>query len=251
MATCIRSRGVSTISCRTPGTDGMSSNTPTDTSRRNARPGVCSDPLTVSARGRGGGEIHTAAAASAANRPVGAPRPAVLWAIGIAGCLSAGVTMWLALNSDRSEPGLEGALSVWISLPYIVGGLITWWRRPDSRFGPLMLAAGWITFLTTGSFSTLDLSYTIGQFFDLVPAAIFLHVFLAYQSGYLRNGLERLIVVAGYVTSIGLQIPKLMLGGSGPDNLLEVASRPDTAATLEKVELWSLIVLLTAGVVLL
>jgi signal transduction histidine kinase len=175
----------------------------------------------------------------------------VLWAIGIAGCLSAGVTMWLALNSDRPEPGLEGALSVWISLPYIVGGLITWWRRPDSRFGPLMLAAGWMTFITTGSYSTEDIPYTIGQLFDLVPAAIFLHVFLAYPSGYLRNGLERLVVVAAYVTSIGLQIPKLMLGGSGPDNLLEVTSRPDTAATLEKVELWSLIALLTAGVVLL
>ena len=59
--------------------------------------------------------------------------------------------MWLALNSSRADPGLEGALSLWISLPYILGGLIAWWRRPDSNFGPLMLVAGWVTFITTGS----------------------------------------------------------------------------------------------------
>ena len=47
---------------------------------------------------------------------------AVLWAIGIAGCLAAGVTMWLALNSARPDPGLDGARSLWISLPYILGG---------------------------------------------------------------------------------------------------------------------------------
>jgi signal transduction histidine kinase len=159
--------------------------------------------------------------------------------------------MVLALNSDRAEPGLEGALSVWISLPYIVGGLIAWWRRPDSRFGPLMLLAGWTTFITTGSYSSADLPFTVAQIFDLVPIAIFLQLFLAYPTGYLRNGFERLIVIAAYVVSIGLQIPKMMLGGSGPDNLIEVSSRPETAATLEKVELWALIALLTAGVVLL
>ena len=175
----------------------------------------------------------------------------MLWAIGIAGCVSAGVTMWLALNSARPDPGLEGALSVWISLPYIIGGLIAWWRRPDSRFGPLMLFAGWATFVTTGSYSTSDVPFTIAQVFDLVPVAIFLHVFLAYPTGRLLHRPERLIVAAAYVTSIGLQIPKLLVGGSGPDNLLELTSRPDTALTLLRIELGALVVLLTAGVVLL
>src|SRR3954469_15087791 len=193
---------------------------------------------------------------SAASRPAAdgaqtAPRPAVLWAIGISGCLAAGVTMWLALNSGRSEPGLEGALSVWISLPYIVGGLIAWWRRPGNRFGLLMLGAGWIAFITTFSYSTSDLPYTVGQFFDLVPVAVFLHVFLAYPTGRLRGRPERIVVFAGYAVSIGLQLPKLMLGGSGPDNLIEVASHPGTAHTLEQIELGSLVALLAAGVVLL
>jgi signal transduction histidine kinase len=159
--------------------------------------------------------------------------------------------MWLALNSGRPEPGLEGALSVWISLPYIIGGLIAWWRRPDSRFGPLMLVAGWATFLTTGSYSTEDVLYTIGQIFDLLPVALFLHVFLAYPTGHLEHLPERIVVVSAYLASVGLQIPKLMLAGSGPDNLLDVTTRPEAAASLENVELWALIALLVAGVALL
>jgi signal transduction histidine kinase len=186
-----------------------------------------------------------------AEAPRGAPRPAVLWAIGIAGLASAAVTMWLAFNSQRADPGLEGALSVWISLPYIVGGLIAWWRRPDSRFGPLMLVAGWTAFVTTGSYSTEDVPFTIAQIFDLLPIAMFLHVFLAYPTGRLRSTLERVIVVGAYAISIGLQIPKLILGGSGPDNLIEITSRPETADSIQRVELWSLIALLVAGVVLL
>jgi signal transduction histidine kinase len=174
-----------------------------------------------------------------------------LWSIGIAGGLSAGVTMWLALNSERPEPELQGALSVWISLPYIVGGLIAWWRRPDNRFGPLMLAAGWLAFITTGSYSTDDVPFTIGQVFDLLPVALFLHVFLAYPTGRLRHRAERIVVIAAYVVAIGLQIPKLILGGSGPDNFIEIASHPNTAATIEDIELGALVALLAAGVVLL
>jgi signal transduction histidine kinase len=159
--------------------------------------------------------------------------------------------MWLALASSRPDPGLEGALSVWISLPYILGGLVAWWRRPDSRFGPLMLCAGWVAFITTGSYSSEDVPFTVAQVFDLIPVALFLHVFLAYPSGRLRSGVERMVVGAAYATAIGLQIPKMMFGGSGPDNLIEVASRPSTAQTLLEIQLWTLIGLLAAGVVIL
>jgi hypothetical protein len=33
-------------------------------------------------------------------------------------------------------------LAVWVTLSYVFGGLFAWRRRPDSRFGPLMIAAG-------------------------------------------------------------------------------------------------------------
>ena len=78
------------------------------------------------------------------------PRRSVLWGIALAGIAAGGVTMWLALNSDHvAEPGLQAALMDWITLPYVFAGLIAWYRRPDSRFGPLMVVAGFSMFLST------------------------------------------------------------------------------------------------------
>src|SRR6185503_14227196 len=70
-----------------------------------------------------------------------APRLWRLWAIGAAGCAAAGATLALALASDGSPEPVARAITVdWIVLSYILAGLIAWWCRPESRFGPLMVA---------------------------------------------------------------------------------------------------------------
>ena len=70
-----------------------------------------------------------------------APRLWRLWAIGTAGCAAAGATLALALASDGSPEPVARAITVdWIVLSYILAGLIAWWCRPESRFGPLMVA---------------------------------------------------------------------------------------------------------------
>ena len=72
-----------------------------------------------------------------------APQPPVLWALVLAGFAAAGCTFALALGSDHvNEPGLQAALMSWITLPYVFAGVIAWWRRPDSRFGLLMVDVG-------------------------------------------------------------------------------------------------------------
>jgi hypothetical protein len=44
----------------------------------------------------------------------------------------------LAVNSDHiTQPWLHAGLFVWISLSYVLCGLVAWWRRPASRLGPL------------------------------------------------------------------------------------------------------------------
>ena len=92
-------------------------------------------------------------AASATLRGVGmgvshAPKLSLLWAIALAGCAAAAGSVALALTSDHvAEPGLQAALMDWMALPYVLAGVIAWWRRPDSRFGPLMVAAGFVMFL--------------------------------------------------------------------------------------------------------
>jgi signal transduction histidine kinase len=167
-----------------------------------------------------------------------APGRLVLWSIALAGCAAAGLSMHLALTSDHvAEPGLQAALMDWITLPYILAGVFAWSRRPDSRFGPLMITAGFTMFVSSLAWANTAGLHTVGQAFDLVPAAVFLHVFLAFPTGRLEHAFERALVVAAYAVAFGLELVVMGLGGFGPDNLLEVVSEPGASGTLQKVQL--------------
>jgi hypothetical protein len=178
-----------------------------------------------------------------------APRRSVLWGIALLGFASAGVLMWLALTSDHvNEPGLQGALTVWITLPYVLAGVIAWSRRPDSRFGPLMIAAGFTMFLSSLGWANTAIPHTIGLAFDLLPAIVFLHVFLAFPTGRLEHRFERVLVGAGYAVAFGVHVVGMAFGGFGPDNILEVVSQPGVAGTLLDVELITLSAFCLIGV---
>jgi len=178
-----------------------------------------------------------------------APRAAVLWVIALAGFAAAGVTVALALTSDHvDEPGVQALLVDWILFGYVLAGTVAWWRRPESRFGPLMLAAGFAFFLSALSWSNEAVPFTIGIAFDLVPAALYLHLFLAFPSGRLTRPIERVLVGTAYFTACGVQLVGLALGGFGPDNVLAVASEPDAAYTLLRIQLVVLSVLCLAGI---
>jgi signal transduction histidine kinase len=178
-----------------------------------------------------------------------APKPAVLRAIAAAGCVAVGASVAFALTSDHlSEPGLHAALMNWVTLNFVLAGVVAWWRRPDSRFGPLMIVAGVASFLASLSSANVAAVFTVGIAFDLVAAVVFLHVFLAFPSGRLEGIVERSLIVAAYFTAFGLQLVGMALGGFGPDNLLELTSEPDAAYTLLRGQLVALSAFLLAGV---
>ena len=181
-----------------------------------------------------------------------APGPLLLGAIALAGLAAAGASFALALTSDHvPEPGLQAALVDWITLPYILGGLIAWSRRPDSRFGPLMVAAGFAMFVSSLQWASAGLPYTIGLAFDLLPSALFVHVFLAFPSGRLERRAERVVVAAGYSVAVGAQLLKMVLGGVGGDNLLAVVAEPGAANVVQDVQLITLSALALSAVALL
>ncbi len=166
------------------------------------------------------------------------PKPYLLLAIALAGCAAAAFTVVSALESDYlTEPGVRAAFAVWVILPYIFGGLIAWWRRPENRFGPLMIFAGFGTFLAFLGWSNVDVLHTIGQTLNLLPPILFLHVFLAFPSGRLERPFERAVVAAAYVTGIGLGIVRMLLGGFGPNGVFELTTEPGAADVLERVQL--------------
>jgi signal transduction histidine kinase len=156
------------------------------------------------------------------------------------------------LTSDHvAEPRIQAALMVWIILPFVVGGLVAWARRPESRFGVLMVGAGFGTALSNLSWANTSLPATVGLALDLLPAVLFLYVFLAFPSGRLEQPFARALVVAGYVTAFGLQIVGMLLGGLGPDNLFQVVAEPGLAADLLRFQLLALAAFSLAGIAVL
>jgi signal transduction histidine kinase len=181
------------------------------------------------------------------------PSRAALWAIGLGGLAVSAVSVTLALindaiGSELGEPLVIALLAVWITIAYVFGGLVAWSRRPASRFGPLMVAAGFLMFVTTLSWSTSDVAYTVGQAFDVVLPVLFLHVFLAFPDGRLHGRLERMLVAMGYTTAIVLELVRMGLGGFGTHNLLEVTANPGVAEVVRHVQLLTVSAISLCGV---
>jgi len=175
------------------------------------------------------------------------PNVAVLRAIAVAGLATAGCALALGLANDDVS-GVQLLLLEWISVPYVAAGLIAWWRRPDSRLGVLMIAGGFATALSALAFASYSLPHTVGLVFDVLPAVIFLHVYLAFPDGRLRSSFERWLVATAYVAAIGLQILKMTLDGVGPGNLLEVSARPNAAQAVESVQLVTISAICLVGI---
>ena len=114
-----------------------------------------------------------------------------------------------------------------------------------------MVAAGFAMFVSSFQWASAALPYTIGLAFDLLPAVLFVHVFLAFPSGRLERRAERVVVAAGYSVAVGLQLLKMMLGGVGADNLLAAAAEPAAANTVQDVQLITLSALVLTAVSLL
>jgi signal transduction histidine kinase len=178
-----------------------------------------------------------------------APKPAVLVAIAVAGVAAAVTTLVLALTNDQIDHvGVNVFLNDWITLNYIGAGLIAWWRRPESRFGLLMVAGGFLNFLATLHWASADVPVTIGFVLDLLPPVFFLYVFLAYPTGRLAGRVERAIVVGAVVTAIGLDLVRMMLGGGGPRNLIELVSEPRAVTAVLDVQLIAISAFSLAGI---
>jgi signal transduction histidine kinase len=178
-----------------------------------------------------------------------APKPVVLAAIAVAGVAAAATTLALGLtNSEVDHVGIRVFLNDWITLNYIGAGLIAWWRRPDSRFGPLMVAAGFVNFLATLDWASAAVPYTIGVALDLLAPVLFLHVFLAYPSGRLTGRLERAVVAGAYAAAVGVGLVRMMLGGAGPGNLIQIASKPQAVEAVRNVQLIGISAFSLAGI---
>ena len=177
----------------------------------------------------------------------------MLWSIAVAGCAAAAYSFVSVLNNplvgaELGEPLVIALLGIWLTLSYILCGLYAWWRRQDSRFGALMVAAGFANFISTLSWTTNDVTFTLGQALDLLPPVLFLHVFLAFPSGHLNGPFERGLVAGAYVAAVVLEVTRMTFGFFGPHNLLEITANEDAALLSLRVALLTISAFMLAGV---
>ena len=176
--------------------------------------------------------------------------------IALAGCAAAAYSFVSALqnpavHAELGEPLVIALLSNWLTVSYVLCGLLAWARRPDSRFGLLMVAAGFANFISTLSWTTNDLTFTLGQALDLLPPVILMHVFLAFPTGHLRGKPERALVAGAYVAAVLLQLVRMAFGGFGPNNLLEILAHEDAALLSLRVALLTVSAFCLSGVAVL
>jgi signal transduction histidine kinase len=118
----------------------------------------------------------------------------------------------LSLAGDYGPaPGVHAALVAWITLSYVFCGLIAWWRRPESRFGPLLVAAGFSPFVARLSEAEIQALQTVGEGLALLPVVLFLHVFLAYPTGRLVRRSQQVLMGVGYAAILGLDLVRALL----------------------------------------
>jgi len=137
----------------------------------------------------------------------------------------------LTLTSDHEEhPALTTVLLLFVSMSFVIAGLIGWMRRPSNRTGMLMVAVGYGVLATSLYEANYAVPYTIGTIVGSVFIAVFLHLMLAYPSGRLLSGSGRTLVVAAYAAAVVAPLADAMFPQDQtckphacPDNLVLVS----------------------------
>ena len=175
----------------------------------------------------------------------------MLWALAVTGlAILTGVLILGVASARLEQSALRVFLIGWIVVPYVLSGVLAWWRRPASRLGPLMMLTGFVMGLTPMQWSSQPLVHSVGNLLDMLPAALFLHVFLAFPTGRLRDRVERALVAVTYAITLGLQMVKILLGAN-PDSLFVVVAAPAAGTVVEQVQLALVACCLIVGTVLL
>ena len=164
---------------------------------------------------------------------------------GPAAFLAAAAAVVLTLTSDHEEhPGLTTALLLFVSLSFVVAGLIGWMRRPTNGTGMLMVGVGFGVLAGSLYEANYALPFTLGNLLGSLFIAAFVHLLLAYPSGTLISRSGRTIVVAAYATALLAPLFDSMFEArhtckphACPDNLVLVSH--DHAAHVAETAVWT------------
>ncbi|HWK29374.1 MAG TPA: histidine kinase [Solirubrobacter sp.] len=118
-----------------------------------------------------------------------------------AAALAAGlVSCAVGLTSDRVDSPLAWAIAgPTVGWLFIGTGLYAWQRRPDNRTGLLMVLLGFAWLNSTLANANPQILHQYAGVTGGLWGAFFLHLGIGFPTGRVRPGLDRALVIAGYV----------------------------------------------------
>lgn len=166
--------------------------------------------------------------------------------------IAAASATWLAITSDHLDRSAATAMyKAYLAAAPMLVGLVWWRRRPNSRFGPLLVAfgvCGWGLALQSANAPGL---YALGVAFDAPFIVLNFGLCLAFPQGRLRSTLDRVLIavfalaIAQFFVAWYLLAPAVQGGGplsqcvpACPPNPLQLGSAPGLLTVLGDVETW-------------
>jgi signal transduction histidine kinase len=150
---------------------------------------------------------------------------------GPAAVLAGAAAVALTLTSHHEEHrAFTAALLLFVSLSFVISGLIGWTLRASNRTGMLMVAVGFGVLADSLYEANYALPYTLGLLFGSLFIAAFVHLLLAYPSGRLISRFGRTLVVGIYAAAFVAPLLDAMFPArhvckphACPDNLVLVS----------------------------
>jgi hypothetical protein len=114
------------------------------------------------------------------------------------------VAVVAARSSAFAPPAQVTALHIAAALSFIAVGVYAWSRPQSGRVGVLMCAVGFAWFVPDLGFLPSSSAVTIAVIEGPLAFGVLGHLFVSFPSGYLRSGLDRIVVIVVYLwTSLG------------------------------------------------
>jgi signal transduction histidine kinase len=139
------------------------------------------------------------------------------WTIAIvaAALLCVAGDVLLILGSEHfPNPGVWAVFGPAAGCSFVGTGLYAWRRRPESRFGMLMVLTGFAWFLGPLPAADAPLVFTFGIILGGLAGPLFGHVLLSFPTGRLPTRARRRVVAASYVIIPLAPVPALLVSDS-------------------------------------
>jgi signal transduction histidine kinase len=184
---------------------------------------------------------------------------AKLSAVAAAGVLAGAAGVWLAAHPQPTGPSEPGAILTLVVGASLLGcGLASWQSRPENRIGPIMVFTSFAWFAAQLTQSPTPWVYTIGTAVQSVWGVGLVYLLLAFPSGRLPGRIDRWLVGAAIVLTLGLELLAMLYGNKAglrcpgcTDNLLQVVRDNHKAqGWLDLQRLLGIVVVLTVITVL-